>query len=340
MSLAQIAELLRISKSAVSMALNGKPGVSDATRAAVLRTARELGYTHRSMVAQAPRKSVRVLACTEGDIVSAGFARTPFFLELVGHIQDMASLTGYACIVSAVPLENYAQELARIETSIPSAGLLLLGTNLSTRQMIAIGEGRRNLVVVDAFDELLPFNTVVMNNRQGAAAAVRHLLELGHRRIGYGRCSARVLNFEARERGFVETLAAQGIGVRPEDCFLLPPSIEDAQAQFAAAVGSRGGDLPSAIFCDNDYLAIGVIKAATSLGMLVPESLSVIGFDDIPEAKVVAPELTTIHVAKDQIARVAVERLCALIEDNDQAVLKQIIDTQLVTRASTAPPGE
>lgn len=287
------------------------------------------------MVAQAPGKSVRVLACTEGDVVGAGFTNMPFFLELVGHIQDMAGLTGHACIVSAVPLSNYAEELARIETSLPSGGLLLLATNFSATQMVAICEGRRNLVVVDAFDELLPFNTAVMNKRQGGVTTARHLVSLGHRRIGYGRCRTGVLNFEARERGFYDGLSAHGLNVDPEDCFLLPPTIEGAQAGFAAAIGSKKEDLPTAIFCENHYLAIGVIKAATNSGVSVPRRLSVVGFDNIPEASVISPKLTTIHVAKDQIARVAVERLCALMEDDDQMILKQIIDTNLLVRAST-----
>ncbi len=338
MSLARIAELANVSKSAVSLALNGKPGVSGATRARVLRIARELGYAHRSMVSAAPGGLVRVLACAEGEVVSARFAEMPFFSNLVGHIQEAAGQSGHTCVVSTIPLANAVEELARMETLVPSAGLLLLATNLQVGEMRAIGEGRRKLVLVDALDETLPFDVVVMNNRQGAALAARHLVALGHRRIGYGRCGTRVLNFEARERGFTDALSLEGLTLGAADVFALPPSIEGSQQAFTLQLEQRRRDLPTAIFCDNDYMAIGLIRALTSAGIAVPGRISVVGFDDIPEAGVITPELTTIHVAKDQIARAAVERLLELMEDDDQErpAVKQLIDTRLVVRASTA----
>lgn len=340
MNLAKIAKLANVSKAAASMALNGKPGVSGATRARVLRIARELGYRHRGLATAAPSKLVRVLACAEGEIVNARFASMPFFLKLVGHIQEAAGASGYGCVVSTVSLASAVEELAKMETTVPSAGLLLLGTNLSVAEMSALGEGRPKLVIVDAFDENLPFDTVVMNNRQGANLAARHLLSLGHRRIGYGRCSARVLNFEARERGLVEALAAEGVTVAPGDVYALPPAIEGAQQAFGTLLEQRRGDLPTAIFCDNDYLAVGVIRALGAAGVPVPGRVSVVGFDDIPEASLITPELTTIEVAKDQIARAAVERLLQLMADEGGGSLpvKQIIDTRLVARASTAAP--
>jgi len=341
MNLAKIAKLANVSKSAVSMALNGKPGVSGATRARVLRIAREIGYTPRSVGAGVSNKVVRLLACVEGEVVSASFARMPFFLKLIEHIQEAASSSGYGCVVSTVPLASAVEELAKVETTMHSAGLILLGTNLRVPEMRAIGEGRPKLVVVDAFDEVLPLNMVVMNNRQGANLAAQHLLALGHRRVGYGRCATRVLNFEAREKGFLDVLASQDLAVDAADFFALPASIEGAQKAFSAAIEGRRKDLPTAIFCESDYLAVGVVRALANAGVAVPEQISVVGFDNIPESSLVTPELTTVHVAKDQIAHTAVERLLELMDEDekDHSAVKQIIDTRLVERASTAKPS-
>ena len=335
MNLAKIAELANVSKSAVSIALNGKPGVSEATRAEILRIARETGYVQRPRQLASTAKTIRILAVVEGNIVNADFSRSPFFVELVDCIQKATELAGYACVVSTVPLQDARSELARIEGALPSAGFLLLGTNLAGDQVTELCRAGRASVVVDTLDELLPVNMVVMNNRQGALLAADHLVGLGHRRIGLGRCTTRISNFRAREQGFMEGLANHGLVLGPESVLPLPPSIEGSQAIFSQYISERRAELPTALFCENDYMAIGVVKALVGAGIRVPAEVSVVGFDDIGEASVVTPELTTVHVAKDQIARFAVERLLAIMTADAGMPTKQIIDVDLVVRQST-----
>jgi DNA-binding LacI/PurR family transcriptional regulator len=336
MNLAKIAQIANVSKSAVSIALNGKPGVSEVTRAEILRIARETGYVQRARPRADKAKTIRILAVVEGNIVSADFSRSPFFVELVARIQKATELAGYACVVSMVPLQDANAELTRIEAALPSAGLLLLGTNLNSGQVTELCRHGTASVVVDTLDELLPVNMVVMNNRQGALLAAEHLMRLGHRHIGFGRCETRIANFQMREQGFIRGLANHGLVVAPHSVFPLPSSIEGSQAAFARYLEERRGDLPTAIFCENDYMAIGVVRALAGAGLSVPGDVSVVGFDDIGEASVVTPELTTVHVAKDQIARFAVERLLAIMQGETGTSIKQIVDVDLVIRQSTA----
>ena len=335
MNLHKIAKLANVSKSAVSIALNGKPGVSEATRAEILRIARETGYVQRPRPRSDKAKTIRILAVVEGNIVGTDFSRSPFLMELVARIQKATELAGYACVVSMVPLQDADAELTRIEAALPSAGTLLLGTNLSSEQVTKLCRYGAASVVVDTLDELLPVNMVVMNNRQGALLAAEHLVRLGHRRIGFGRCETRIANFQMREQGFFQGLANHGLAVSPDAVFALPSSIEGSQAAFARYLEERGADLPSAIFCENDYMAIGVVRALLGAGFSVPGDMSVVGFDDIGEASVVTPELTTVHVAKDQIAQLAVERLLAIMKDGAGVPIKQIVDVDLVIRQST-----
>ncbi|HEB10120.1 MAG TPA: LacI family transcriptional regulator [Spirochaetales bacterium] len=92
--------------------------------------------------------------------------------------------------------------------------------------------------------------------------------------------------------------------------------------------------MPTALFCENDYIAIGVIKALNEINIKVPDDISVIGFDNIPQATIISPELTTIHVYKDEMAALAVRRLDEIIENSDLPSIKLIIDTRLVERKS------
>lgn len=337
MSLAKIAQLANVSKSAVSIALNGKPGVSDETRAEILKIAQKTGYIQRPRPQASSVKTIRILAVTEGDIVNANFSNSPFFIELMERIQRATELAGYACVVSTVPLQDALTELTRIEAALPSAGILLLGTNLDPGIVTALCRMGGATVVVDALDEWLPVNAVVMNNRQGARLAVDHLADLGHRRVGFGRCVTRIPNFIAREQGFADSLAAHGIGLATEDVFALPSSVDGAQAAFSRIVAERAGNLPTAVFCENDYMAIGVVKALLAAGRRVPEDVSIVGFDDISEARIITPELTTVRVERDRIAQLAVERLLALLRGDAGVPIKQIVDVSLVIRSSTRP---
>ena len=89
------------------------------------------------------------------------------------------------------------------------------------------------------------------------------------------------------------------------------------------------------MFCENDYIAIGVVKALTGAGLRVPDDVSVVGFDNINETSIVTPELTTIHAPRERIAQLAVNRLLALMKGDSGAPIKQIIDVELVVRQST-----
>jgi len=111
------------------------------------------------------------------------------------------------------------------------------------------------------------------------------------------------------------------------------------QESFIEAVRERR-DLPTALFCECDYIAISVIKSLHELGIRVPDDVSIIGFDNIQEAMVITPELTTIHVEKERIAEVAVKTLIDIIENDDPISMKTWIDTRLISRNSCRPVGE
>ncbi|WP_165354537.1 LacI family DNA-binding transcriptional regulator [Tropicimonas sp. IMCC6043] len=331
-----IARAAGVSTSSVSLALNGKPGVSEETRQNILRIARESGYRHHATSDTSGMRVLQILACAEGEIVGEDMSRSPFFMDLVRSIEREARTHGYSCIVSTVSLSEVEREVHRILAPFANSGLVLLGTNLDDSQLESLARLAEHTVVIDTLAARTPLNTVVMNNRQGAILATRHLLELGHRSFGYCHGTRRISNFRERERGFLETLGEAGLSVPATSRFALTSDIQVATAEMSRMLSDRETPMPTALVCENDYLAIGAIRALTAADYRVPDDISVVGFDDIAESRVTSPELTTVHVSTDVIARNAVSRLVELQKDPLSLPVKQIVDTHLVIRQSTA----
>ncbi|MCC3377151.1 LacI family DNA-binding transcriptional regulator [Cohnella sp. REN36] len=339
MKIEDIAKLANVSKSAVSLALNGKPGVSPETRDKILKIVQDTGYIQRSQLhAQQVYRSnrfLRLAALTNSGIVLDEYEKQPFFTELIRHIEDQCSSYGYSLLFSSIQGDQLAGEIQRLAADYEASGLILLGTNLSRDQVALVSEHVKNLVVLDTCYESLAADFVVMNNFMGGYQAASHLIELGHRRIGYAQSKSRMYNFDARRRGFEAALEEHGLSISKEHLFTLAPTVVSPQEEFVQA-WSALSERPTALFCECDYMAISVIKSAHELGIRVPDELSVVGFDNISEAEVITPELTTIQVEKEKIAALAVERLVRLTENEGKNLhLKTLVDTSLVERKST-----
>ena len=338
MKIDDIAKLANVSKSAVSLALNGKKGVSQETRDKILKIATEHGYMTRSPIkVEQPQsedsKLLRLVACINGDIVTEHYESLPFFMELIGDINKQISSNGYSLIVSTVDSENLKKEIIQLEKNQKSAGILLLGTNLSANQIQLISDIQPHLVVLDTCFETLAIDFVVMNNTYGAYEAGKYLVDLGHTNIGYVGSQARIYNFDMRKKGFLAAMGEHHLTIEDDNIFSISPMILTSQEAFKNVIATRD-HLPTALFCEADYMAISVIKSFTELGIKVPEDVSVIGFDNIFESQVIIPELTTIHVKKDVLASMAVRKLINDIDHERSDKVKIFVDTEIVVRSS------
>jgi DNA-binding LacI/PurR family transcriptional regulator len=333
-----IARLANVSKSAVSLALNGKRGVSEETREKVLKIAQDHGYISRAIIKadqyyQTSSKILRFVACTNEGIVTDHYDTMPFFTELINCIDRHTDASGFSLIISAVKINQLYEEISRLEREQKSDGILLLGTNLSPEQIKLVAEVQPNLVVLDTCFNTIDINFVVMNNQYGGYQAAKHLMDLGHQNIGYVSSDTRMYNFKMREKGFFEALSENDLKIDKTNYYSLSPTLITSQDSFKEAIKNQK-ELPSALFCECDYIAISVLKSLYELGIKVPEDISIIGFDNIFESKVVTPELTTINVKKDQIASMAVEKLIKIINEEDTDKVKIFVDTELITRNS------
>src|SRR5690625_4210000 len=138
-----------------------------------------------------------------------------------------------------------------------------------------------------------------------------------------------------REKGFQLALSESKLRLENKFIYQMSPTDVTPQERFMKKIQHSRNDLPTALFCECDYMAISVIKSLTNLGINVPNDISVIGFDNIWEAQIIHPELTTIDVKKDKIAAFAVEKLIRNIENKNNERIKLFVDTDLVVRNST-----
>ncbi len=341
MKLQDIAKLAGVSKAAVSLALNNKPGISDVTRKKILKIVEETGYTPSSMVRtdqiHGSSKAFRFLACIKADIVSPQFHATPFFAELIHEIERECRTLGYNMLFSTLKGGSIPKDIETLRNDHSSSGTILLGDNLTPDEVKLISDYEPKLVVINTNFEVLNVECVVMNNMMGAYSAANYLIELGHRNLGYAQGIARINNFEVRRQGFLAALKDGGLELPAANLYTVHSEFGASREQFRDIFSRRSKPLPSAIFCENDYIALDLIKALQDSGLKVPKDVSVVGFDDISHCTIISPELTTVHVEKQEMASLAVKRLLAIIENPDLPRLKTFIDNKLVVRNSCCP---
>ena len=333
-----IAKELGISPSAVSLALNGKSGVSEETRQNVIDKAAEMGYfQHRFGPQQRTSQTIRFVVYIGGkDVVN----EIPFYSYVLRGAEIRAKELGYNVLVSYY---NHAdmvqQELDKL--SLDVSGILFMGTELH-REDLAPGFsfGKQPCPVIMIDNELFSeeTNTVTTDNVRGARKAIQYLAEQGHRKIGYLSSLQRIPNFDSRCEG-----VNQAAGQYPDI------SIEKIPVNFATKKNvhdimewvNQAKDLPTALFADSDIIALGAIQALTRCGYRIPEDISVIGFDDMDASRLVNPPLTTIRVMKLEMGIAAVELLHKRIRNNHpelgtDAIYNVTITTRLKERKSVA----
>lgn len=326
----ELAKKLNLSAAAVSMALNGKPGVSAVTRQIVLDAAEKYGYDFSRI---SEKHSVIgtiyfVLYKKHGTVVTD----TPFFSQISEGISLACKEHGYKLNISYV-YEDEDTLLRQIEDIQYSdcCGIILLGTEMEPENLKHFLTLPLPLVLLDAYFETLSCDCVLINNVQGAYLATRHLIQKCKAQPGYLRSAYRISNFSERASGFYNAIRSAGMSTSKCIVHSLTPSINGAYADMTELLAS-GEELASCYFADNDLIAVGAMKALMKKGYRIPEDISIVGFDNLPVGSVIEPNLSTIHVPKQYMGKLALERLLSRIEDSSQPPVKTEVSTTLVKR--------
>lgn len=329
-----IAKRANVSIATVSLVLNNKAGVSAETRRRVLSIIEELGYKSHAPVKPAltKRGTIRFIVFnSHGEVVSD----TPFFSSLIGAIDSESKKGGYRLVISYISKDDIDHELRLIKGEQLLAGLIILATEMDEEQLEHLIQLDIPIVVLDSYFEMKPLNQVVINNYEGVSKAVHHLYKKGHRRIGYCGSSITINNFIERSQAFFQAASRLNILVPQEHVFRVRPTIEGAYTDMLSHL-SASEDLPTALFADNDLIALGVLKALKEKGYSIPGDVSIVGFDDLPYCSVAEPPLTTVKVYNQSMGKIAVQRLKALIEEGMEEFVKIEVGTTLQERDSVA----
>ncbi|MEU1123895.1 LacI family DNA-binding transcriptional regulator [Streptomyces sp. NPDC005899] len=328
-TITEIAQEAGVSVPTVSRVVNGRSDVSPATRARVEGLLRRHGYQRRP--ASPGDRSVLV------DLVFNDLD-SPWAVEIIRGVEEIAHEAGVGTVVSAIHgRAGAAQQWMTNLRARASDGVILVTSVLAPglhEELRLLGVP---LVVIDpAGSAAMDVPTVGATNWAGGMSATQHLLGLGHRRIGFIEGPPRLLCSRARLDGYRAALDAAGV---PVDDTLIVPGDFYPESGFAGC--DRLLDLvdpPTAVFAASDQMALGAIEALRRRGLRVPQDMSVVGFDDLPEVRWSAPPLTTVRQPLSDMGRMAARAVLDLARSVTPASPRVELATELVVRASTAAP--
>jgi LacI family transcriptional regulator len=327
-----IAARAGVSAMTVSRALSGKSDVAPATRDAVLRQAQALGYP-LGKAGAARRRSGLI-----GLIVPYIRGEGDYFAEIVTGAAD-ALAERDARLVLCQTRHDHDREVSLLDRLLHGTtdGGLFIGPSESPAELAQLHACGYPFVVIDPSispgDEIA---TVAATNVIGARAATEHLIALGHRRIGVitGRLGSAVSI--DRLAGYHAAIVARGLVLGTE--LVVETDFTVSGGEAAAHRLLALPDPPTAIFAFNDNMAVGAMRAARERGLVVPDHLSVVGFDDIEVAALVTPALTTVRQPLKEMGRAAAGLLYRQIEGRPLDAPRLEVSTRLIVRASTSAP--
>ncbi|MFG1806216.1 LacI family DNA-binding transcriptional regulator [Streptomyces sp. NPDC049040] len=328
-TLAEIARAAGVSAPTVSKVLNGRGDVAPATRSRVEDLLRRHGYQRR----RGSMQPAPLLDLVFHELESS------WAMEVIRGVERVAGQEGLSVVLSESagrlsPGQTWVDGvLARRPT-----GVILVLSGLDPAQRAQLISRDIPFVVLDpAGDPGEDVPAIGATNWQGGLAATRHLLDLGHTRIGVLGGPAGMMCSRARIDGYRAALETAGVRYDPD---LVVSGNFHHEAGYAAGLELlRRPHPPTAVFTGNDLQALGLYEAARELGLSIPRDLSVVGFDDLPLATWISPPLTTVRQPLTEMAEAAARLVLDLSRGREPSTLRVDLATRLVERSSTAPPA-
>jgi len=331
-----VARTAGVSVATVSYVLNrGPKPVSEDKRRRVLEAVTALGYRPNAIARSLRARRTHILGLVVPDTAN------PYFARLSHALEDAAAERGYQTVISNAG-DDPEREAAQIEAllRLQIDGLIWIPADLRRDRSAAPIPPIPTVQIDRALAQPVSepaCDVIESDNHLGGRLAAAHVAGLGHRVVAFLSGPAGHLHTEQRLRGAREALSAAGISL---------PSALLAHGDFGYSTGDRSGrawltlppgERPTAILCANDAMAIGVLSAAASLGLRVPDDVSVTGYDDVPQARYTVPPLTTVAQPLDEMAAEAIVRLLRHIEHPGDAPPAEhhVLPVRLIERSST-----
>jgi DNA-binding LacI/PurR family transcriptional regulator len=328
-AMTDVARLAGVSHQTVSRVLNDHPNVKEQTRLRVRAAIAELGYR--------PNRAARALVTGRSQLIGIVAQNSTLYgpASLLAAFEQAAAEAGFAVSVGSVGRLDRESIAGAVDRHLDQrvAGLVVIAPVASAGAALEEMPAGVPLVTIDG-DPHRAHALVTVDQVAGARAATQHLLDAGHRTVWHVTGPADWYDAAGRIEGWRQTLRAAGAEVPPP----LP-------ADWSAAAGYSAGQMlarmpeVTAVFAANDHLALGILRALSERGRRVPQDVSLVGFDDVPEAAFFIPPLTTVRPDFDAVAQAGLDLLLAQMGEHDRsAPARVVLAPDLIVRESVTPP--
>jgi DNA-binding LacI/PurR family transcriptional regulator len=328
-SIKDIARAAGVHHSTVSRALHGVPLIKKETADRIRRIAADAGFTVSAVARSLATQKSRMI----GVVVT--MITDPFHHEIISGLDQVADERGYSVILADSQADSERElRVVRSFNERRVDAIVVMSSRVGARYVPLMSERKVPIVLINSqrHDDFV--HSVTIDNVESAYVAVRHLTELGHRRIAYLGNQLGVYSDPERFSGYRQALADANIAFQPELVVHSDYSPEgSAQAMKRLLTGKNR---PSAVFCYNDVMALGALHGARGIAR-VPNDVSLVGFDDLFFAPFLDPPLTTIRQPKKEMGRLAMELVLKLLAGQESRKTVHV-HGELIVRSSTAPP--
>jgi LacI family transcriptional regulator len=333
-TIADVAKRAGVSKMTVSRVINDSGYISQETRERVEKAIDELGYIPNALARSLRFKQTRTIALILTDITN------PFFTTVARGVEDKASEEGFNvifCNTDESPKEEASYVNILIQKQVD--GLLLVPTEHAPESIAFLEHHAVPFVLLDRRVPDMQVDVVRCDSEQGAYTAVHYLLGLGHQRIAALGGSSGITSSTDRVAGYRRALIDAGLEKETYRAIFTAFTVEGGYTAAKRALAAE--PRPTAFFAANNFIAIGAMRALREAGLRIPDDVSLVAFDDLPAALVIEPFLTIMEQPAYEMGRRATELLLDRLADRGPEDVQEIVlPTELVIRASSAPPPE
>ncbi|MCM3634763.1 LacI family DNA-binding transcriptional regulator [Paenibacillus camelliae] len=335
MTIYDIAKLANVSVATVSRVINDTAPVKDSTRKKIEALIQQYQFQPNAMARSLLKKETGIIGIIVPDLTN------PFYTEVLAGAETEAYSTGHTFLLMNA-IGNYEKESAYLSMLRERRvdGMLFLGGRINLKngdeeldQELIQHASSIPTVLINGTVKGNVLTRVATDEYKGACMAVQYLIDNGHKHIAFLGGEMHMSTTSSKLRAFKKTLKDAGLTVREE--WILPDSfsIDSGRKQMEHLLSLK--KQPTAVFCVNDFVAIGAIKTAIDHGVQVPEDMSIVGFDDIPLAHHFIPEITTVSQEANELGRTAIQVLQRMM--NQEKVKKHtVIEPKLMVRKSSA----
>ncbi len=303
--------------------------MSERARSKIYAAAKSLNYSPNAIARAMVRQRTENIAFIIHEKQSPAVLN-PFYSPILEAVMRESARRSYSVFV----VTNQDVQLPNGDVYIKKQmdGVIFVG-EANPEVIGKLREQKIPVVLLNNFLDMEDLLCITTGHYEGAVSAVEHLCRRGHRRIGLlaGRFSPQVN--EARYNGYFDALARQGLKADPRYVLDIDPTLEAGEEAMARLLEME--ERPTAVFCTNDTVAAGAMKAVIRAGLRIPKDMAVVGFDDSSVSRIVEPELTTVRIDMDQMGRLAAEKLFDLIDGRPLDRKKIVIPTELIVRKSS-----